>query len=117
MSHNLLRLIALLQILLLFLGQRLAPHLQRFVHPLDAAEANDRTRDALVDPRKRDVAHLPATLRGNLFHASDDLQIDLVFVLRSCRALRITACGGWTCEVAAREGRPLRRMVSRKRVF
>ena len=117
MSHNLLRLVALLQVLLLFLGQRLTPYFQRFVHPLDAAEANDRTRDALIDPRQRHVAHLPATLRGNLFHASDDLQIDLVFVLRSCGTLRVAACGGGTCEVAAREGRPLRRMVSRKRVF
>jgi len=77
MTLDSLRLIQLLQILLFLLSQGLPPHTKRLVHPLHAAEADNRTSDPLVDPGERDLTHLPTMLIGNLLHTLDDRGIRL----------------------------------------
>ena len=107
------RLIRLLEILLLLIRQRLAPGLERLVDPLDAAEADDGRRAALVDPGLRDRAHGPAFLLRELFDAVDDRDVgfgELVDLLRLFGALRAggRAEGGRRAgEVAGVEGAPL----------
>lgn len=44
------RLVQLFEILLFFLGQRLPPRLQRFVHSRLIAKSDDRAGDPLIDP-------------------------------------------------------------------
>lgn len=69
------RLIQFLEILLLFLAQFLASRCQRFVHPFYTREANDWACNALVDPRQRNMAHLPVVLFGKLLDTSNDLLV------------------------------------------
>ena len=64
MSRNSLRLIQFLQILLFFIRQRLSPNINRLINPLNTTEPNNRTADPLIDPRQRNLAHLPALLLG-----------------------------------------------------
>jgi hypothetical protein len=77
MPNDLPTLIQLLQIPLLLLSQHLPPRLERLIHALHTREPNDRTSNTLVDPRKRDMAHLPAMLVRKLFHALDNLVVRL----------------------------------------
>lgn len=76
-SYDTHRLIQFLEILLLFLAQFLASRGQRFVHPFYTREANDRACNALVDPRQRNMAHLPVVLFSKLLDTSDDLLIEI----------------------------------------
>ena len=107
-----LRLIQLLQVLLLLLRQRLPRSTNRLVQTLLAAEANDGTGHALVDPRQRNVRHGPASLVGNLHQALDDLLVDLrltrlALLLRLARApLRRPELVGPASQVAPAQRRP-----------
>lgn len=74
-TYNADRHVKLLKILLLLLCQLLAPCIKRLVHTRYAREADDGARDALVDPSKRDMAHLPVVLLCKLLHALDDLLV------------------------------------------
>jgi hypothetical protein len=73
MSNDWYRSIQLLQILLFFLGERLAPGFERLIHPFNARESNYWARDTLVDPGQRDMAHLPVVLLGQLLHTLNGL--------------------------------------------
>lgn len=106
--------IQLLEILLLVFGQFLAPRLQCFIHPCDTRKPNNRTRDALVNPCQRYMAHLPAMLLGQLLDTPDDLLIN-VAVPREASTIFLLAfrpCGaakgrGRTCKMTAAERCPL----------
>lgn len=67
--------IQLFQILLLLFAQNLSPRLKRLIHALYTREPNDRTCNPLVDPGKRNMAHLPAMLLCQLLHALNNLVI------------------------------------------
>ena len=76
-SNDLDRLVQLLKVLLFLLSQLLTPSRERFIHPLRAGETNDGTRDTFVDPRQRNVAHLPVMLLRDFLNTPDDLLIKL----------------------------------------
>lgn len=67
--------IQLLQILLLFLRQRLSSHIKRLINPVNTAESNNRTADPLINPRQRNLTHLPALLLSQLLNTRDGLVI------------------------------------------
>lgn len=105
--------IKLLQIPLLFWSQFFPPHFQRFIDPLDTAEADDRARDSLVDPSQRDMAHLPAFLVRKLFDPLDDFSIrvcmsgrehrpELLSLRSGCGAV----CAGRSCQMTSAEWCP-----------
>jgi hypothetical protein len=89
MSHNCLRLVRLLQILLLLLAQLLPTSLKRLIHPLHRTKPNNRRRNPLVDPRQRHMAHLPPLLLRKLLHAPHNLAISLA-LLRPALLLPLT---------------------------
>jgi hypothetical protein len=71
------RLVQLLKVLLFLLSQLFTPSRERFIHPLRAGETNDGARDTLIDPRQRDMAHLPVMFLRDLFNTPNDLLIKL----------------------------------------
>jgi len=75
MPNNPNGLVQLLEVLLLLLSQLLAPRCKRFIHPVCAGEADDRTCDTLVDPCEGNVAHFPVVLLRDLFNASNYLLV------------------------------------------
>jgi hypothetical protein len=109
MSRNGLRLIQLLQILLLFLRQRLTPNLNRLINPLNTTKPNNRTADPLIDPCQCDLTHLPALLLSQFLNASNGLVIGISQSL-VCFGLAANCgseCFGGTSEETAAERCPL----------
>ena len=88
-AHNRLRLVGLLQIIFLIFAQLLPTSVQRLVHPLYRTKSNDRRANPLIDPRKRNMAHLPPLLLRQLLHALHDLAIRLA-LLRTALLLPLT---------------------------
>ena len=78
MSNNPDGLVQLFKILLLFLSQLLTSCCKRFIHPLCTGETNNGTRNTLVDPCERNMAHLPIVLLRDLFDTADDLLVTLI---------------------------------------
>lgn len=109
MPSNRLRHIQLLQILLLLLGQRLAPHAQTLLNALRTTKPNNRTGNPLIDPRQRHLAHLPALLLSQLLYARDRLVVGVgkTFVFLWLGTLGCAEFLKGTREVAAEEGCPL----------
>ena len=122
MPLDLPNLIQLLEILLLLLTQHFPPGLERFIHALHTREPDYRTRHPLVDPRKRNMAHLPVMFLGQLLNTLNNLAI--CFCMsgeRSTSFLLTLRTGGRakgrgrTCEIATAERRPLRCIRKRNR--
>jgi hypothetical protein len=67
--------IQLFEILLFLFRQLFATRIERFIHTCDTREANNWTRDTLVDPRERNVAHLPVVLLRKLLDTLNDLLV------------------------------------------
>ena len=109
MSRNSLRLIQLLQILLLFLRQGLAPDLNRLVNPLNTTESNNRTTDPLINPGQCNLTHLPALLLSQFLNASNGLVIGIGQSLVCFRlaADRASKCFGGASKMTAAERSPL----------
>ena len=106
--------VQLFQILLFLSGQLFTPRLERFVHPLNTREPNDRARNPLVDPRKCNMAHFPAVLLRKLLNALDDLVVGFCMSRETCSsfllAFRTDGCAkgaGGAREMAATEWSPL----------
>lgn len=76
--------IQFLQISLLLLTQHLSPRFQRLIHALDTREPNNRARNALVNPRKGNMAHLPAMLLRELFDPLDNLVVRFGMARERC---------------------------------
>ena len=115
MSLDLPNLIQLLKIFLLLLTQHLPPRLERLIHTLHTREPDNGTRYPLVDPRKRNMAHLPVMFLGQLLNTLDDLAIRFCAAREGSTCLLLTlgtggrAKGrGRTCEMTTAERRPLR---------
>lgn len=73
-----LRHIQLFQELFLVFRKAFPSNIQRLIHPRDTTESNDRARDSLVEPRERNMAHLPFLSLCHLLDTTDDLLVNLV---------------------------------------
>ena len=80
----------LLQVLLLFRRQLLAPSIQRLVNPFDRGEANDGRCAPLDDPRKSHMTHLPSLLLRKFLYSLDDLLVALRLARCEHRSLLLT---------------------------
>ena len=76
MSHNLLRLIKLLEVFLFLVRQCLPLCLDSLVHPLDTAEADNGACASFVDPRQRDLTYLPASFLCNFLYTDNDFLVN-----------------------------------------
>ena len=109
MTRGRLWLVKFLQVLFLFLRQRLPPNSNRLVNSLNATEPNNRTTNPLIDPSQSNMGHLPALFLGNLLHSLYSLSINLA---ETFLKLRLTTRGcaesfNWTSKMATSERCPL----------
>lgn len=70
--HNWLGFIWLLQILPFILCQSLPIHTQRLIHTILRAEPDKRAANIFINPRERNLAHLPAFLVRKLLYSVHD---------------------------------------------